>query len=150
MAQTEGATAPLIQPYNTAQPQQVYSQQGYVAPQPAPAVVYPVVAQGQPVMAQVQPQPAIVVVTQQQPVIGNTQIISRTSQSCFCSRCNAMVTTITTPAPGCATYATVGGCLLVGCWLGCCLIPFCVDSLQDVEHRCVKCNTILGKYRVIG
>ena len=33
---------------------------------------------------------------------------------------------------------------LVGCIFGCCLIPFCMDDLKKVIHKCPNCNNILG------
>ncbi|KAG5831886.1 hypothetical protein ANANG_G00285110 [Anguilla anguilla] len=34
-----------------------------------------------------------------------------------------------------------------GCIYGCCLIPFCADSLKDVKHCCPNCHNVLGVYR---
>ena len=45
--------------------------------------------------------------------------------------------------PGLLTWLIAGGVCLVGCWLGCCLIPFCIDGVQDVEHRFVCCFTFV-------
>ena len=33
------------------------------------------------------------------------------------------------------------------CLLGCCLIPFCVDSLMDVRHTCPVCLPELFLYK---
>lgn len=35
------------------------------------------------------------------------------------------------------------------CWLGCCLIPFCIQDLQDVKHICPNCSKVVGVYRRI-
>ncbi|KAJ8036926.1 Lipopolysaccharide-induced tumor necrosis factor-alpha factor-like [Holothuria leucospilota] len=32
-------------------------------------------------------------------------------------------------------------------WLGCCLIPLCIDSLKDVRHTCPVCKFQLGLYK---
>lgn len=37
-----------------------------------------------------------------------------------------------------------------GCWLGCCLIPFCIRSIGDTVHFCNSCNHPLGKKSIGG
>lgn len=36
---------------------------------------------------------------------------------------------------------------LCRCIAGCCLIPFCIDALKDVDHTCPKCSALLGSYK---
>ena len=39
---------------------------------------------------------------------------------------------------------------LVGCILGCCLIPFCCKSCNDHEHKCSHCKKTLGFHKSCG
>ncbi|XP_067911826.1 lipopolysaccharide-induced tumor necrosis factor-alpha factor homolog isoform X2 [Heterodontus francisci] len=61
-----------------------------------------------------------------------------------CPSCNQVVITRISHSPGALTWLSCGGLFLVGCVFGCCLIPFCVDGLQDVEHNCPNCGRHLG------
>ncbi|KAK3090978.1 hypothetical protein FSP39_016178 [Pinctada imbricata] len=63
-----------------------------------------------------------------------------------CPYCSASITTSTTYETGTMTWVIAGILLLFGLWLGCCLIPFCVDGCKDVIHRCPSCNQVVGKY----
>ena len=40
------------------------------------------------------------------------------------------------------------GIAFSGCFCGCCLVPFCVGTLKDVEHVCGVCNSVLGLYKI--
>ncbi|XP_046330073.1 lipopolysaccharide-induced tumor necrosis factor-alpha factor homolog [Haliotis rufescens] len=64
-----------------------------------------------------------------------------------CPYCHAQVVTSTTHQVGTCTWAAACIICLLGCWAGCCLIPFCVDSTKDVIHQCPNCKNQLGAYR---
>ncbi|NXJ80734.1 LITAF factor, partial [Trogon melanurus] len=99
---------------------------GY-AGQPAPASNPPVTVQ---------------TVYVQQPVVFS----DRPVQMC-CPSCNQMIVTRLSYGSGALTWLSCGGLCLVGCMLGCCLIPFCIDALKDVDHFCPNCKTLLGSYK---
>ncbi|XP_022088887.1 lipopolysaccharide-induced tumor necrosis factor-alpha factor homolog [Acanthaster planci] len=64
-----------------------------------------------------------------------------------CPACHSTVVTRTAYTPGALTWIL---CLVI-CFfcgfLGCCLIPFCLDFCQDVVHSCPTCNTVVGRYK---
>uniref|UniRef100_T1JEW0 LITAF domain-containing protein n=1 Tax=Strigamia maritima TaxID=126957 RepID=T1JEW0_STRMM len=64
-----------------------------------------------------------------------------------CPNCGSHVVTSTTTNPGLLSWLICGMCVLFGCWLGCCLIPFCIPECQDVEHSCPNCKSLLGTNR---
>ena len=49
---------------------------------------------------------------------------------CICPHCHHDIITRIEKRTGLAAWLACGGILLFGCWLGCCLIPFCVDGLK--------------------
>lgn len=49
---------------------------------------------------------------------------------CTCPNCYQPIVTRIEKNTGLITWLICGGIILVGGWLGCCLIPFCVDSLK--------------------
>lgn len=69
-----------------------------------------------------------------------------------CKFCAAQVITGTQYKNGLMTWIAVGGICLIGAmvagllWLGCCLIPFCVNACKDVQHTCPNCNRVVGVY----
>ncbi|CAG5121924.1 unnamed protein product [Candidula unifasciata] len=62
----------------------------------------------------------------------------------LCPNCRQLVTTVTHPRAGTLTFLSAGLCFLF-CFI-CTLVPFCIEDLQDVEHRCPNCNFHLGTY----
>uniref|UniRef100_A0A914XD50 LITAF domain-containing protein n=1 Tax=Plectus sambesii TaxID=2011161 RepID=A0A914XD50_9BILA len=67
----------------------------------------------------------------------------------MCPKCHAQIVTQTQVRAGLLAWLICGGLVLIGCWLGCCLIPFCVDECQDIDHTCPNCKQFLGSYRRI-
>ncbi|XP_028001346.2 lITAF domain-containing protein isoform X2 [Eptesicus fuscus] len=65
----------------------------------------------------------------------------------LCPYCGNYVVTVTTPIPGVLTWLLCTGLFVFGCVLGCCLLPFCVDSLMDVSHTCPVCRRELFRFR---
>ncbi|NWU60473.1 LITAF factor, partial [Pterocles burchelli] len=78
----------------------------------------------------------------QQPVV----FYDRPVQMC-CPSCNQMIVTRLSYDSGALTWLSCGGLCLLGCIAGCCLIPFCIDALKDVDHTCPNCNALVGSYK---
>ncbi|XP_053551202.1 lipopolysaccharide-induced tumor necrosis factor-alpha factor [Bombina bombina] len=66
-----------------------------------------------------------------------------------CPYCTRMITTRLVFSSGALTWLSCGGLCLLGCGAGCCLIPFCVDALKDVDHFCTNCHRIVGSFKRI-
>eukprot|EP00794_Sanderia_malayensis_P004848 gene4848-5483_t len=64
-----------------------------------------------------------------------------------CPRCQANVMTAVTMQNGLMVWLSVGGICLFGGWLGCCLIPFCVDAFKDAVHTCPNCHNVVGTFK---
>lgn len=62
-----------------------------------------------------------------------------------CQFCSAEVVTSTYYENGTLTWLA---CFFIFLFfpLGCCLIPFCMDGMKDVVHRCPNCNQQVGRY----
>ncbi|XP_075371130.1 lipopolysaccharide-induced tumor necrosis factor-alpha factor [Mycteria americana] len=78
----------------------------------------------------------------QQPVV----FYDRPVQMC-CPSCNQMIVTRLSYDSGALTWLSCGGLCLLGCIAGCCLIPFCIDALKDVDHTCPNCSALIGSYK---
>ncbi|NWR14229.1 LITAF factor, partial [Emberiza fucata] len=64
-----------------------------------------------------------------------------------CPSCNQVIVTRLSYDSGALTWLSCGGLCLLGCIAGCCLIPFCIDALKDVDHTCPKCSALVGSYK---
>lgn len=63
-----------------------------------------------------------------------------------CSSCGTQVLTCTEYRVSGANWALAGLLCAFGCHLGCCLLPFFLNSYKDVIHVCPLCGIQLGKY----
>ncbi|XP_076814014.1 lipopolysaccharide-induced tumor necrosis factor-alpha factor homolog [Clavelina lepadiformis] len=118
--------------YNTANEYGI-PKQGAVPPPPPPGYV------------STAPGPmgnATVIVTQQP-----RRIFSKFPTNTVCPHCNATVITRPRAEVGTVTWAAAGILILLGCWLGCCIIPFCIDECKDIFHDCPNCQHTIDIYR---
>ncbi|XP_072225667.1 cell death-inducing p53-target protein 1-like [Leuresthes tenuis] len=58
-----------------------------------------------------------------------------------CPECREFVVTETFTSISSVTWLVCFMTAMFGCVAGCCLIPFCVDALKSIIHRCPKCQT---------
>ncbi|XP_077991165.1 LITAF domain-containing protein-like [Glandiceps talaboti] len=63
-----------------------------------------------------------------------------------CPRCQQEITTRLVYKNGWIVWLSAGIICLLGGWLGCCLIPFCIKSIKNVDHYCPVCKELVGKY----
>nr|XP_022341661.1 cell death-inducing p53-target protein 1 homolog [Crassostrea virginica] len=63
-----------------------------------------------------------------------------------CPYCHAEVATSVTYEAGTMTWVICLFLILFGFWLGCCLIPFCIDGCKDCVHTCPNCQQVIGKF----
>ncbi|KAK6476119.1 cell death-inducing p53-target protein 1-like [Huso huso] len=62
-----------------------------------------------------------------------------------CPSCQQFVTTETSRKAGNTVWLLCIMAVMFGCFLGCCLIPFCVHACKDVVHKCPKCQSKIQK-----
>ena len=63
-----------------------------------------------------------------------------------CSSCGTQVLTYIEYRVSGANWALAGLLCAFGCHIGCCLLPFFLNSYKDVIHVCSLCGMQLGKY----
>ena len=66
---------------------------------------------------------------------------------CTCPHCRSPIITRVEESTGVLAWIVCIILLFFGCWLGCCLIPFCISDLQNIRHHCPNCNAFIGEYR---
>jgi len=93
-----------------------------LSPQGPPVGMYPTSAMGLP--PQGPPVGTHMLITTQSILYGDMPI------QCICPHCQQPIVTRVEKRTGLISWLICGGIFLVGGGLGCCLIPFCVDSLK--------------------
>uniref|UniRef100_A0A672Z6R3 LITAF domain-containing protein n=1 Tax=Sphaeramia orbicularis TaxID=375764 RepID=A0A672Z6R3_9TELE len=64
-----------------------------------------------------------------------------------CPSCEAQVTTQVTFHAGTFAWLMCLVFVLCGLVVGCCLIPFCVNSFKDAYHTCPRCCRVLHVHK---
>ncbi|KAL7641527.1 UNVERIFIED_CONTAM: hypothetical protein RMT77_007398 [Armadillidium vulgare] len=124
-------------PYS-AQPPTYKQDESYHQGPPDPNLIQPAIPPGQPpVFHQTVVQPVV----QTQKVL---TVLGPDSVRVTCPHCGADMSTTVIKDPSIAAYVSALVLFLVGCVCGCCLIPFCMDSCKNVEHRCAHCKKFVG------
>ena len=70
----------------------------------------------------------------------------RKSFRVYCPGCKYNVNTNTELSVGSLNWTVAGFLCAMGCYAGCCLVPFFLDSLKDVKHTCPNCSTQIASY----
>jgi lipopolysaccharide-induced tumor necrosis factor-alpha factor len=75
--------------------------------------------------------------------------LSDKPMQCTCANCRSSIITHVKKTPGLLVWIISFILILFGCWLGCCLIPFCIGDIQNTQHFCPNCKAFIGEYRPI-
>ncbi|CAL1529736.1 unnamed protein product [Lymnaea stagnalis] len=138
--------SPAYPPAVPPQHQQVYAWAGYNQPgQPAGGYAQPTGGYAQPYGMQTNYTHGTTVVMAQ-PAMTVIQTFRDVPVHTNCPHCRAEVVTGTHYEAG--TFTWLFCCVLwfVGCGLGCCFIPFCVDGCKDVIHTCPNCRQQIARF----
>jgi len=82
-------------------------------------------------------------------IVGPGMVFGAYPVTMCCPGCQAQIVTQTNNRAGLLAWLICGGLVLIGCWAGCCLIPFCIAECQDIDHYCPNCKRMVGTYRRI-
>jgi lipopolysaccharide-induced tumor necrosis factor-alpha factor len=129
---TGNESAPPPPPYTEAQfhvggsaQQHPPIQSGSLYPQQIPYLGYVL----PPELQQQQQQPNVLIIPGPPSLAFGTAVhFGDRPQQCKCPNCRADVLTMTKHNTGVITWLLAGGLCLIGCVLGCCLIPFCLNG----------------------
>jgi len=91
-----------------------------------------------------QQQPVTTNVAVTDPLIGKVNF-AEIPQRHHCQFCQKDIVTEVRFENGMLTYIACGVLVILGCFFGCCLIPFCVDAAKDIVHVCPNCHNAVGK-----
>ncbi|KAK5642968.1 hypothetical protein RI129_009135 [Pyrocoelia pectoralis] len=69
-------------------------------------------------------------------------ILGPTAQSVICPSCRSPITTEVKAETTTKTHFIA----LLLCLVGCCCLPYCIDSCKARNHYCTHCNAFLGTY----
>merc|ERR1719203_15094 len=138
-------------PQNYPPPIQNYppSAQNYPPPPqnyPPPPITNQPASQSYPAPAQGTPSPSndtvqqVIVQTIQPPDLGHRPT------TLTCPNCQNQVTTTIESEPSAITWIACGLLCFAGLWC-CSCVPFCIDSLKNVTHKCPSCSKVMGKYK---
>ncbi|KAL6102598.1 uncharacterized protein ACO6RY_02177 [Pungitius sinensis] len=58
-----------------------------------------------------------------------------------CPECKQFILSETSHSVSSVTWLVCFMAAMVGCVAGCCLLPFCMDSLKSTTHRCPRCRS---------
>ena len=66
-----------------------------------------------------------------------------------CQKCGHMGMTRVEEEYGVFQYFLCLLSVCVSCFLGCCLIPFCISSFKDHHHHCKKCEVFVAVKKIM-
>ena len=67
----------------------------------------------------------------------------------YCPMCEKRGVTETHKKASVAQYISCLAIFSIGCAVGCCLLPFCIESCKDTVHYCANCKVPLGRKTII-
>uniref|UniRef100_A0A2H8TKI0 Lipopolysaccharide-induced tumor necrosis factor-alpha factor n=1 Tax=Melanaphis sacchari TaxID=742174 RepID=A0A2H8TKI0_9HEMI len=81
------------------------------------------------------------------PIVVTLQPMGPESTYTYCYSCNNKIHTTTSINYKSIAWLSSLLMCVVGCFFGCCLIPFCIDSCSNIKHKCPECDAFLGLYK---